>query len=422
MLRQFNNLSIRTKILVCAITILVLVGIMAGVVYYGVVESEARDGRVVRADDVVRSTDTLLIQLTNMELDFRSYLFTGNDTFLASYEASHQAYQQEQTRLPPLVQDDPVQAEQLHQLDLAVQGWRNFLHQPTIQKRKSLKKGGTAADLFVITALRGAQDFDEIRARLSAIRTAEVQRSDAYRQEARAAALWLRVTLLLGTLVTSVLSLGALSLLARSIARRVQRVTWAATRIAEGDIAVRCDLPASGDEVGLMGATFNTMAQIIQQRTDELVTQYTTAEAARRDAEAVREQLATQLALVDEQQAIIREMSVPVLPVRSSTLVMPLVGALDSDRLARMHVQALQAIERSQARQLILDITGVPIIDTQVALGLTRLVQAARLLGATVSVVGIRPEVAQALVGLGVELRDMRTFSDLRSALDRVMV
>jgi rsbT co-antagonist protein RsbR len=182
---------------------------------------------------------------------------------------------------------------------------------------------------------------------------------------------------------------------------------------------VRCDLPASRDEVGLMGATFNTMAQIIEQRTDDLMAQYQVAEASRREAEATHEQLATQLALVEQQQAIIREMSVPVLPVRSSTLVMPLVGALDSTRLALMHAQALQAIERSRTRQLILDITGVPVIDTQVALGLTRLVQAARLLGTNVDIVGIRPEVAQTLVGLGVELRAMRTFSNLQAALDR---
>jgi rsbT co-antagonist protein RsbR len=125
--------------------------------------------------------------------------------------------------------------------------------------------------------------------------------------------------------------------------------------------------------------------------------------------------------VVDQQQAIIREMSVPILPVRSSTLVMPLVGSLDSSRLALMQSQALHAIERSDTRHLILDITGVPIIDTQVALGLTQLVQAARLLGVNVDIVGIRPEVAQAIVGLGVEVRDVRTFSNLQAALDRVL-
>jgi rsbT co-antagonist protein RsbR len=419
MLQYFNHLSIRAKVRVCAIAILVLVLGMASVVYIDIIENEARDQRVVRAADIVQASDMLLIQLTNMELDFRTYLLTGNAVFVTSYEASYQAEQQEQLHLAQLVGDDTTQVEQLHELDVAVSGWRNFLHLPTIRSRKAVQRTNTtASSLFVATALRGARDFNDIRLRLSAIRAAEVQRSDAYRQEAREANLRLRLVLLVGTSITGILSLGALSFLASNIARRVQRVTRAATRIAAGDASVRCDLPASRDEVGLMGATFNTMAQIIEQRTDDLVTQYQVAEASRSEAEMIREQLATQLALVEEQQATIHGMSVPVLPIRSSTLVMPLVGTLDSARLVLMQTQALQAIERSGARQLILDITGVPVIDTQVAFGLTQLVQAAQLLGAKVDIVGIRPEVAQTLVGLGVELRAMRTFSNLQMALD----
>jgi rsbT co-antagonist protein RsbR len=211
-----------------------------------------------------------------------------------------------------------------------------------------------------------------------------------------------------------VLCLGTLSLLASNIARRIGRVTWAAERIATGDGAVRCDLPDSRDEVGLMATTFNSMADIIQQRTDDLRSQYTEVEAARCAAEASHARIAEQLAVIDQQQAVIREMSVPVLPLLASTLVMPLVGALDSNRLALMQEQALHALQRSSAHQLILDITGVPVVDTQVALGLTQLVQAAQLLGTRVSIVGIRPEVAQALVGLGISLSNIKTYSTLQ--------
>ncbi|HEU5098106.1 MAG TPA: STAS domain-containing protein, partial [Roseiflexaceae bacterium] len=199
--------------------------------------------------------------------------------------------------------------------------------------------------------------------------------------------------------------------------RRVGRVTWAAQRIASGDSAVRCDVVGSQDEVGLMATTFNAMADIIQQRSDDLRAQYTEVEAARCAAEASRTQVAEQLALIEQQQAVIREMSVPMLPLLASTFVMPLVGALDSTRLALMQDQALQALERSPARHLILDITGVPIVDTQVALGLTQLVQAAGLLGTQVSIVGIRPEVAQAIVGLGINLSQINTFSTLQRGI-----
>jgi rsbT co-antagonist protein RsbR len=120
-----------------------------------------------------------------------------------------------------------------------------------------------------------------------------------------------------------------------------------------------------------------------------------------------------------QQRETIREMSVPVLPVTDSTLVMPLVGALDTERLRLLQDQALRAIERSRTRTLILDITGVPIVDSQVAQGLMVVVQAARLLGTEVLLVGIRPEVAQAIVTLGMNLPGLRTYNDLRSALSR---
>jgi rsbT co-antagonist protein RsbR len=112
-------------------------------------------------------------------------------------------------------------------------------------------------------------------------------------------------------------------------------------------------------------------------------------------------------------------MSVPVLPVNDTTLVMPLVGAMDTERLRLLQDQALRAIERTRAKTLILDITGVPIVDSQVAQGLIGVVQAARLLGTEVLLVGIRPEVAQAIVTLGLSLSELRTHNDLRGALGR---
>jgi rsbT co-antagonist protein RsbR len=96
---------------------------------------------------------------------------------------------------------------------------------------------------------------------------------------------------------------------------------------------------------------------------------------------------------------------------------MPLIGALDSMRLQHLQEQALRALERTRARSLLLDITGVPVVDSQVAQGLLIVVNAARLLGAEVLLVGIRPEVAQTIVGLGLHLPGMRTYSDLQAAL-----
>lgn len=142
---------------------------------------------------------------------------------------------------------------------------------------------------------------------------------------------------------------------------------------------------------------------------------------ALKDALAEVEARATEqerlLAENEQQRHTIRELSVPVLPISSDSLVMPLVGVLDTSRLQQINEQALDALERSGAHHLFLDITGVPVIDSEVAEGLVTVVQAGRLLGAEVVLVGIRPEVAQAIVSLGINLQSMRTSSDLQSAL-----
>jgi rsbT co-antagonist protein RsbR len=110
-------------------------------------------------------------------------------------------------------------------------------------------------------------------------------------------------------------------------------------------------------------------------------------------------------------------MSVPILPLNDSTLVLPLVGALDSTRMQQAQERALQAIENASARYLLLDITGVPLVDTLVAQGLLQIVQTASLLGCAVVLVGIRPEVAQAVVGLGLDLRRVATQGTLQSGI-----
>lgn len=117
------------------------------------------------------------------------------------------------------------------------------------------------------------------------------------------------------------------------------------------------------------------------------------------------------------QRDVIRELSLPILPVGRDMLVVPLIGALDGERMRQLQTQAFQRVERTHARMLILDVTGVPLIDTHVAQGLIGLIQGLRLLGANVVVVGVRPEVAQTIVGLGIQLRDISVFSDLGSAL-----
>lgn len=121
--------------------------------------------------------------------------------------------------------------------------------------------------------------------------------------------------------------------------------------------------------------------------------------------------------LQQEYRRMLRELSVPVVPVWQGVLVVPLVGILDSARAREMTQTLLDAVVRERARVVILDITGVPTVDTQVADYLIRALKAARLLGTHGVLVGIRPAIAQTLVRLGVDLQDVHTEADLESGL-----
>lgn len=137
---------------------------------------------------------------------------------------------------------------------------------------------------------------------------------------------------------------------------------------------------------------------------------------ALRTVEQREAQLQQALADLQTSQATIRELSAPVLPVLPGVLIAPLVGAIDESRATVFVANVLRAVERERAQQVIFDVTGVPLIDTQVARMILQAADAVRLLGAQVILVGIRPEVAQTVVGLGVAL-DMKTYADLQQAI-----
>lgn len=156
------------------------------------------------------------------------------------------------------------------------------------------------------------------------------------------------------------------------------------------------------------------MQSVLEQRVAERTADL---QVALNEGQQRETQLVEALAENKRQQQTIQALSTPVLPIRDDTLVMPLVGVLDAERLDMLQQQALRALEQSKIRHLVLDITGVPFVDSYIAQGLIKIVQSARLLGVDVMLVGIHPEVAQALVGLGVDLSELRTVSNLQAAI-----
>jgi len=122
--------------------------------------------------------------------------------------------------------------------------------------------------------------------------------------------------------------------------------------------------------------------------------------------------------IIRQQQEAIRELSTPVLPVRERLLILPIIGAIDPQRSRQLTEQLLLGIRANRAKVVVMDITGVPAIDVQVANHLVLTVEAARLLGATVIVTGLSPDIAQTLARIGVDLGKMNTVGDLQGGIE----
>jgi rsbT co-antagonist protein RsbR len=121
--------------------------------------------------------------------------------------------------------------------------------------------------------------------------------------------------------------------------------------------------------------------------------------------------------VIERQQQELLDLSTPVIKLWQGIVALPLIGTLDSERTQVVMESLLESIVHNEANIAIIDITGVPTVDTQVAQHLLKTVAAARLMGAECIISGIRPQIAQTIVHLGVELGDVTTKSSLADAL-----
>ncbi len=121
--------------------------------------------------------------------------------------------------------------------------------------------------------------------------------------------------------------------------------------------------------------------------------------------------------IINRQQEAIRELSTPVLKVRPGLLILPLIGIIDTDRARLFTGNLLASIRSERARVVIIDLTGVPAVDSAVANHLLMAAKAARLLGATAIITGLSTVNAETLARLGVDLGEVITLSDLETAI-----
>lgn len=133
---------------------------------------------------------------------------------------------------------------------------------------------------------------------------------------------------------------------------------------------------------------------------------------------AAEERTTLQQQVIETQRAALRELSTPLIPLADGVLVVPLIGAIDNGRAQQIMEALLEGVTTQRAHTVIVDITGVRVVDAQVARGLSQLARATRLLGARIILTGLRAEVAQALVQAGSELgKDVVTLSTLQAGI-----
>ncbi len=124
---------------------------------------------------------------------------------------------------------------------------------------------------------------------------------------------------------------------------------------------------------------------------------------------------------VSLQKIALQELSAPLIPVFEKISVMPLVGTIDTERARQIMENLLSGVVKHRAEVVLIDITGVPVVDTMVAHHIIQAAEAVRLVGAKCMLVGIRPEIAQTIVNLGINLNQFSTNSTLRKGIEQAL-
>ncbi|MGN8647752.1 RsbT co-antagonist protein RsbRA [Gracilibacillus sp. HCP3S3_G5_1] len=124
---------------------------------------------------------------------------------------------------------------------------------------------------------------------------------------------------------------------------------------------------------------------------------------------------------VSLQRMALQELSAPLIPVMENITVMPLIGTIDTERAKLIMENLLEGVMKHNSEVVLIDITGVPVVDTMVAHHIIQAAEAVRLIGATCILVGIRPEIAQTIVNLGIDLSKFPTKSSLRKGFNTAL-
>ncbi len=348
---------------------------------------------LARSEEHVTLASRALRRTVDLETGLRGWLLTRDDAYL---EPTRQA----QEVLPGVMRElgDP-------RLTAQVEEYQRYI-------ADEIAAGADRPRAEAIAAVgQGKDRLDLLRRRFETVIATELRRVDQLERDADATATRARIV----GAVTFLLLLAAIPLallyLLRVVVAPVRDVSRAAERLAAGEGDARAPEAGAG-EVGALARSFNAMASALEVSRDEL------------EARGVRlgdtnKQLRQALRDVERSKAqAILELSTPVLQLSRRRLVVPVIGAVDVDRARQFDERLLHEVRARRAKVVVIDVTGVPEIDTPVAAQLQRTFSAIGLLGARVIVTGVSGELAEALVGLGVDFAGIDSFADLQSGVE----
>ncbi len=202
-----------------------------------------------------------------------------------------------------------------------------------------------------------------------------------------------------------VLALTILWFVARQIAVPVRQITKVARSVSEGDLNVQAHVKTQ-DETGVLATVFNQM----------ITNLHTMIEDNRKANEELTQQNAEQKRLLE----LVSTLETPTISLADGVLFAPVVGTLDSIRAQNLMARLLDEVHARHVRHVIIDITGVTMVDTQVAHALLQMIQALRLLGGEVTMTGITAGVATSITQLGISLEEVNTYHSPQEVLSQM--
>ena len=215
--------------------------------------------------------------------------------------------------------------------------------------------------------------------------------------------------LLLGILSLTIQIAVLFVILRNRIAAPLSRLLEATKLVSAGDYTASIEADRA-DELGSLAESFGHMQNAVREKIGEL------DETVRRmEKEAAERQAAEQT--IREQSETLMELSTPVIKVWDGVIMLPIIGSMDTVRAANTTEKLLASVATEDATVVILDVTGLQLIDTSVARHLLQAVESSRILGAEVVVTGFSPAAAQTLAQLGVDFSTLRTRGSLSAGI-----